>query len=110
MRAANLQTVADEQHPITADDIVRLKDTLLTSFPNGIDLTSIIPACRTILTLVGKERKMSTVQKRDLVDDLLCYVVDTTDSGPTLDQLDPIIKQMIPAVLDALMEKKCWCL
>ena len=41
-------------------------------------------------------------QKKEMIVDILIYIVDNTDAG-ALESLDPVIKQVIPGIIDALI-------
>ena len=55
-----------------------------------------------VLTKVTNLYNLGAEQKKDLVVDILCYVVDNTDAG-ALEFLDPVIKDMLPGLIDTLV-------
>ena len=59
-----------------------------------------------MIALRMKNVSMTPEQKRQFIIDVLRYVVDNTDAGPTLEQLDEVIKQLIPSVVDAFLEQR----
>jgi hypothetical protein len=56
-----------------------------------------------ILNKITELYYLSPDKKKDLIIDILCYVVDNTDAG-ALESMDPIIKKMIPSVIDAFIK------
>ena len=98
--AEQLESVKDPNNPIDSLDIVRLSGTIITKYPTGIDLTSIVPISKEIMALLEKESKMEKAQKMKVCEDILVYIVENTDFGSDLEALDPIIKLTIPTVLE----------
>ena len=59
-----------------------------------------------VVIIMGTTKNINNLtseQKKDLICDILVYVVDNTDSG-ALESLDPIIKKMIPNVIDTIIK------
>ena len=57
------------------------------------------------MNLVEKFNFLNAEEKKDFICDVLCFVVDNTDAG-SLEFLDPIIKKLIPKVIDNILEAK----
>ena len=104
---STLTSVADDSKT-TAGDIIDLGNTMIKQFPNGLSLDSIVPAAVQIMDLIKKQKGLSMDQKKQVIVDVLVYVVDHTDSG-ALESLDPVIKQAIPSVLDAVFQARARC-
>ena len=51
---------------------------------------------------VSKIYKLKAEHKIDLIVDILSYVIDNTDAG-ALEVLDPILKKMIPGLIDKIL-------
>mgnify|MGYP001185324107 CR=1 FL=1 len=105
-------TSVTDESPVTVADITTVGEALVKEFPNGLTLNTLVPAVKLLLRIVVRKlnhKKMTQEQKRQFVVDALRYTVDNTNSGPTLEQLDPIIKDMIPSVVDTVMESRRYC-
>ena len=53
--------------------------------------------------MVGQIKKLSGVDKKQLVIDMLIYIVNNTDSG-VVEIMDPIIINAVPHIIDSLIE------
>lgn len=104
---ATLTSVADNSKT-TAGDILSLGKMLIEQFPNGLTLETIVPAALQIIEIVKKQKTLQMDQKKQVVVDVLRYVVDNTDAG-ALESLDPVIKQAIPSVIDAVFQARAKC-
>lgn len=105
-----VDSVVDES-PITVADITTVGEALVKEFPNGLTLNNLVPAVKLLLRIVKKmkDKQMTHDQQCQFVVDALRYTVDNTNSGPSLENLDPIIKEMIPSVVDTVMEQRRYC-
>jgi hypothetical protein len=97
-----LKSVIDTSSPIKADDVVTIGDDIVAIFPSGVNLKNMADATMKVLTKVTNLYNLGAEQKKDLVVDILCYVVDNTDAG-ALEFLDPVIKDMLPGLIDTLV-------
>ena len=82
------------------DDIVRQ---VLDAFPDGVNVSNLMEVLIKIMTLVKDFANLGGAEKKELVVELLCHVVDETDSGD-LEVLDPVIKMIIPHAIDLFVE------
>ena len=98
-----LKSVADKSSPIKVDDVKKVGKQVIEMFPNGIQLENLIEATMIILKEVSKIYKLKAQHKIDLIIDILLYVIDNTDAG-SLEVFDPILKKMIPGVIDNLLK------
>ena len=98
-----LASVVDKESPVTAEQVVKEGKKLIEAFPNGIQLENIMDAVIIIMGTTKTLNNLNSKQKKDLICDILIYVVDNTDSG-ALESLDPIIKKMIPNVIDTIIQ------
>ncbi len=98
-----LKSVSDETSPIKAEDVKGMGKKIIELFPNGVQLENLVEA--TIITLkeVSKLYKLKPEHKIDLIVDILTYVIDNTDAG-SLEVLDPILKKMIPGIIDNILQ------
>ena len=106
-------SVLDADSPVTVADITMVGEDLVQAYPQGLTMPTLIPAVQLILRVIVfkmKKVRMTPDQKRQFIIDVLRYVVDNTDAGPTLEQLDEIIKQLIPSAVDAFLQHRSqWC-
>ena len=72
-------------------------------FPNGVNLQNLIEATIIVLKEVSELYKLKPQHKIDLIVDILIYTIDNTDAG-SLEALDPILKQLIPGVIDNILQ------
>ena len=98
----NLTSVLDDTSPVTAESVVKEGKKMIEAFPNGIQLENIMDAVIIVMGTTNKIHKLTADQKKDFICDILIYVVDNTDAG-SLESLDPIIKKMIPNVIDTIL-------
>jgi len=98
-----LASVVDKKSPVTAEQVVKEGKLLIEAFPNGIQLENIMDAVVISMGTAKNINNLTSEQKKDLICDILIYVVDNTDSG-ALESLDPIIKKMIPTVIETLIK------
>ena len=98
-----LASVVDKESPVTAEQVVKEGKQLIEAFPNGIQLENIMNAVVIIMGTTKNINNLNSKQKKDLICDILIYVVDNTDSG-ALESLDPIIKKLIPSVIDTIIQ------
>jgi len=98
-----LKSVSDESSPIKAEDVKEMGKKVIELFPNGIQLEDLIEATMVILKEVSNIYKLKAEHKIDLIIDILMYVIDNTDAG-SLEVFDPILKKMIPGVIDNLLK------
>ena len=98
-----LKSVSDVSSPIKAEDVKEMGKKIIELFPNGVQLENLVEA--TIITLkeVSTLYKLKSEHKIDLIVDILTYVIDNTDAG-SLEVLDPILKKMIPGIIDNILQ------
>ena len=98
-----LKSVEDESSPIKAEDVKKIGEKIVKMFPNGVNLQNLIEATIIVLKEVSELYKLQPQHKIDLIVDVLIYTVDNTDAG-SLEALDPILKQLIPGVIDNMLQ------
>jgi len=98
-----LKSVEDETSPIKAEDVKIVGEKIVKMFPNGVQLQNLIEATIIVLKEVSNIYKLKPEHKIDLIVDVLIYTIDNTDAG-SLEALDPILKQLIPGVIDNMLQ------
>lgn len=98
-----LKSVEDESSPIKAEDVKKIGEKIVKLFPNGVNLQNLIEATIIVLKEVSELYKLEPQHKIDLIVDILIYTIDNTDAG-SLEALDPILKQLIPGVIDNILQ------
>ena len=98
-----LKSVEDETSPIKAEDVKVVGEKIVKMFPNGVNLQNLIEATIIVLKEVSELYKLKPQHKIDLIVDILIYTIDNTDAG-SLEALDPILKQLIPGVIDNMLQ------
>lgn len=98
-----LKSVEDESSPIKAEDVKKIGEKIVKMFPNGVNLQNLIEATIIVLKEVSELYKLQPQHKIDLIVDVLIYTIDNTDAG-SLEALDPILKQLIPGVIDNMLQ------
>ena len=88
----------------TSKETIELKKFILQNFPQGVDhgnTMEVVIKC--VRFLAESKRKLTGQQKKKLIIDALLIVLDETDSG-VLESFEPIVKVMIPTVVDNLID------
>ena len=88
----------------TSKEMVELKNLILHGFPAGVDhnnLMEVLIYC--IKHLASINKNLTGQQKKKLIIDSILLVIDETDSS-SLEQFEPLIKIMIPNVIDNLID------
>ena len=101
--AVEYSSVEDSTSPIQAEDVAAMGSKIIKMFPNGIQLENLVEATVITLKEVSKIYKLNAQHKIDLIVDVLIYVIDNTDAG-SLEVLDPILKKMIPGIIDNILQ------
>ncbi len=116
-KSDNLKTVKDKNVQISTNDVLLVAEKVMEQYPTGINMENLIESTMLILKLVTKLHFLGPEQKKDFICDVLYFVVDNTDAG-SLEFLDPIIKKLIPKMIDNILEaengklkltKPKWC-
>ena len=102
IKVEELKSVKDGKSPIKAEDVVTIGEDIVKIFPTGVNLKNMADATMKVLSKVTTMYHLNGEQKKDLVVDILEYVIDNTDAG-ALEFLDPIIKDMLPGLIDTLV-------
>jgi len=85
-------------------ETTKLKEVIMETFPHGFDLDNLMEAVvRAMRHLARKHRRLTGQQKKKLIVDALLLVLDETNSG-ALEVFEPLIKSMIPTVVDNLVD------
>ena len=87
---------------LALDRVNRLRSQTLLRLSTGKRVNSVSDTLKLSSFLSYPARKLTADQKKDFICDILIYVVDNTDAG-SLESLDPIIKKMIPNVIDTIL-------
>ena len=85
------------------DHSKKIGEKIVKMFPNGVNLQNLIEATIIVLKEVSELYKLKPQHKIDLIVDILIYTIDNTDAG-SLEALDPILKQLIPGVIDNMLQ------
>ena len=97
-----MTSVSNKESPTTVDDIVKVGKKVINAFPSGVNLKNITEVTMTVLKEITTLYYLKPSQKKEMIVDILIYIVDNTDAG-ALESLDPVIKQVIPGIIDALI-------
>ncbi len=103
IKLIHLKSVEDETSPIDTNDVVDIGEKIIEMFPTGVNLSNLIETTVIVLKEVSTLYKLEPQHKIDLIVDILIYVIDNTDAG-SLEALDPILKQLIPGVIDNILQ------
>ncbi len=97
-----MTSVSNKESPTTVDDIVKVGKKVINAFPSGVNLKNITEVTMSVLKEITTLYYLKPSQKKEMIVDILIYIVDNTDAG-ALESLDPVIKQVIPGIIDALI-------
>lgn len=103
-----VNSVTDDS-PITVANITTIGERLVEAYPTGLTMSNLVLAVQFILHLTKKDMKLTRAQKRQFIIDSLRYTIDNTNSGPTLEQLDDVVKEMVPTIVDAFIDRSVIC-
>ena len=81
----------------------QLIDLLVTTYPN-FDISHIILVVPDLIKHVESFKSLSGLDKKNIVIDLLKLLVDKTDLPGDDELLDPILKKLIPNLIDTLIK------
>jgi hypothetical protein len=88
---------------ITPLELQVLSTKIIEAFPSGITVGSVTVAVIDCMTMVGQIDRISGSDKKQLVIDMLIYIVNHTDSG-SYEVMDPIIVCAVPIMIEALID------
>ena len=88
---------------LTTQQIDTIVDQIVKQHQDGISVTNLMEVLISIMTMVKDFVQLGGSEKKELVIEILCHVVDETDSGD-LEVLDPVIKTIIPHAIDLFVE------
>lgn len=97
-----MTSVSNKESPTTVGDIVKVGKKVINAFPSGVNLKNITEVTMSVLKEITTLYYLKPSQKKEMIVDILIYIVDNTDAG-ALESLDPVIKQVIPGIIDALI-------
>lgn len=80
-----------------------LKNYLESKYPNGFNLENMLEVVIECIQYLSTVRKLSGQQKRQVIIDAILLLLDETNSGE-LEVYEPIIKSMIPATINTLID------
>lgn len=72
-------------------------------FEEGINVQTVTDAVIELMAIVGKFKKLSGENKKNLVTEVLIFIVHETDSGEFDTILDHVIVNIIPVLIDRLI-------
>lgn len=88
---------------VTPEELETLSLKVIEAFPEGITVKSLTQAVIDCMSLVGQINDMKGADKKQLVIDLLIYILDKTDSG-VFELVEPFLKEAIPELIDSLID------
>ena len=88
---------------ITPEELETLASTILKAFPSGLTIKSLTQSVITCMGIVGQFKNMKGADKKQLVIDMLIFILDKTDSG-IFELIEPFIKEAIPDLIDELID------
>ena len=96
-------TTLQTKKKLSAQQIDNIVHQIIAAFPDGVNVSNLMEVLIKIMTLVKDFANLGGTEKKELVVDILCHVIDETDSGD-LEVLDPVIKMIIPHAIDLFIE------
>jgi len=92
----------DTKIDLTPEQLSTLSAKILEDFEDGITLQNLTKVIIDSMTIVGQFSKMEGTSKKQLVIDMIIFVLKNTDSGP-FEVFEPYIINMVPSTIDALI-------
>lgn len=83
--------------------VERIVEILINDFPEGVTLSNISEMVTYAMKIVGKYPKMDGYQKKQLVIDAIQALADEHDAGKFNDQIDAVVKFVVPKLIDHLI-------
>jgi len=80
-----------------------LKNFLQSKYPNGFNLENMLEVVVECIQYLSTVRKLSGQQKRQVIIDAILLLLDETNNSE-LEVYEPIIKSMIPATINTLID------
>jgi hypothetical protein len=80
-----------------------LKTYLQAKYPNGFNLENMLEVVIECIQYLSTVKKLSGQQKRQVIIDAILLLLDETNSNE-LEVYEPIIKSMIPATINTLID------
>ena len=101
MNFSDLITGDDKQYKLP-ESTVELIDTLIHAYPE-FDIGDVAGILPEVIKHVQKFGKFSGEEKQDYIVNILLILVDKTDGPGNDDIWDPILKKLIPPLVDTLL-------
>lgn len=86
-----------------SNQAIQLKNFLESKYPNGFNLENMLEVVVECIQYLSTVKKMSGQQKRQVIIDATLLLLDDTNCGE-LEVYEPIIKSMIPATINTLID------
>lgn len=98
--------VSNEKKPVTLDiESKAIVETFVDALEGDFDLNSIMELVPRLMKHVQSYKSLTGPQKKKLVIKMINHIIDITDT-PYVDDAtwDPIMKQLVPKLIDTLVE------
>ena len=94
---------SDKIQTIIEKDIESIKNTLGKSLEN-LSMDNIVDFVPELIKCAEKYKNLSGLEKKQLVVDLLKNLIDSTDGFGDDAVVDPILKSLVPSIIDNLIK------
>jgi len=88
---------------VTTEDTNHVIDTCRKIFNGNIDIKNITECTVILMEQVGKIKKLSGKEKKELVTKILIHLVKKTETGEIDETLDKVLIFIIPEVIDKMV-------
>lgn len=99
-----LEDIKVDVDGVSPEELEKLCKRLVASMKDGINQTNMFECIAEVYKEVTKFTKLSPMEKKALCKDILIYIVENTDSGKFDDQIDAIMKRVIPGAVDTFIK------
>jgi len=86
-----------------SERVQRMVDILLSDFPEGVSLSNVSEMVIHAMKLVGEIKSLDGTAKKQLVIETIDAFVDKHDAGTYDDQIDKVVKFVVPKLIDQLI-------
>tara|TARA_Y100000389_G_C17383904_1_gene475898 strand:- start:312 stop:734 length:423 start_codon:yes stop_codon:yes gene_type:complete len=94
-----LPTVRD----VSKEKLEEIISTITSSVNNGVNMNNMVNIIVLLMEQVKLFKHLRGLEKKQLVIDLLCHIIDVTDAG-AFDALDTVLKAMVPNIIDTFVD------
>lgn len=98
--STTIQTKVKKVNPL---ELEQLSKKIKEAFPDGVSFSNITDVVIDGMSMVGQIQNMAGESKKQLVIDMIIYLINNTDSGP-FEVFEPLVLNVVPNIIDSLID------